>query len=144
MKTTINLSSYAGQSVTIRFRFASDDNTAPAGGGWFVDDIVLYTEPVVTIKSNLFNASSVLQSTAETNTQITQASACVPVTVITQPPATINTCAGGNVNISVVAAGTSPAYQWQVNTGSGFVNVPVAAPIQAELLPHLPSRVLLP
>ena len=128
MKTTINLSSYAGQSVTIRFRFASDDNTAPAGGGWFVDDIVLYTEPVVTIKSNLFNASSVLQSTAETNTQITQASACVPVTVTTQPPATINTCAGGNVNISVVAAGTSPAYQWQVNTGSGFVNVPVAAP----------------
>ena len=128
MKTTIDLSSYAGQSVLIRFRFASDDNTAPTGGGWYVDDIVLYTEPVVNIKSNLFNATSVLQSIANISTPITQVASCIPVSVTTQPPATINGCTGGNVNIGVVAAGTSPVYQWQVNTGTGFVNVPVAAP----------------
>ena len=128
MKTTINLSSYAGQTIKIRFRFASDDNTAPTGGGWFVDDVVLYTEPAVYIKSNLFNASSVLQSTSDTLTRILQTVACIPVSVTTQP-ANTNGCTGGNATISVATAGTAPvAYQWQLNTGSGFVNVPAAAP----------------
>jgi uncharacterized repeat protein (TIGR01451 family) len=128
MKTTINLSSYAGQTIKIRFRFASDDNTAPTGGGWFVDDIVIYTEPAVYIKSNLFNGSSVLQSVSDTLTRILQTQVCVPVSVATQP-ANTNGCTGGNATISVATAGTAPvAYQWQVNTGSGFVNVPAAAP----------------
>ncbi len=39
MDTYVDLSAYAGQEISIRFRFASDDNTAPANGGWFVDDI---------------------------------------------------------------------------------------------------------
>ncbi|MCY7310095.1 MAG: M36 family metallopeptidase [Chitinophagaceae bacterium] len=127
MKTVINLSSYAGQAIKIRFRFASDDNTAPTGGGWFVDDIVIYTEPAVYIKSNLFNGSSVLLSTSDTLTRILQTMTCVPVSVTTQP-ANTNSCTGGNASISVLAAGTAPVYQWQVNTGSGFVNVPAAAP----------------
>ena len=126
MKTTINLSSYAGQAIKIRFRFASDDNTAPAGGGWFVDDIVLYSEPAVYIKGNLFNGFSALQSISDTLTRILQTVACIPVSITTQP-ANANACSGSNVTISVTATGTTPVYQWQVNTGSGFVNVPVSA-----------------
>lgn len=125
-RTTINLSSYAGQNIRIRFRFASDDNTAPTGGGWFVDDIVLFTEPVVYIKGNLFNASSVLQSVSDTLTRIVQSVACVPVSVTTQPAGS-NGCTGGSASFTVVAAGSNPAYQWQLNTGSGFGNVPVSA-----------------
>lgn len=127
MKTTINLSSFAGQAIKIRFRFASDDNTAPAGGGWFVDDIVINSEPAVYMKSNLFNGSSTLLATSDTLTRILQTMTCVPVSVTTQP-ANTNGCTGGNATFTVVATGTAPTYQWQVNTGSGFVNVPAAAP----------------
>ncbi len=127
MKTTINLSSYAGQSVRIRFRFGSDDNTAPAGGGWFVDDIMLYSEPAVIIKSNLFNAAAVFQSSSDTLTRISLVAVCVPATMTGQP-ANVVGCTGGNAVFSVTAAGTSPAFQWQVNTGSGFANIPVGAP----------------
>jgi hypothetical protein len=35
---------------------------------------------------------------------------------------------GGNTSFSVTAAGSGLAYQWQVDTGSGFGNVPAAAP----------------
>ena len=127
MKTTINLSSFAGRTIKIRFRFASDDNTAPNGGGWFIDDILLFTEPAVNIKSNFFNASAVLQSVSDTLTRILQTVACIPVSVTTQP-ANINACAGNTATFSVVATGTTPVYQWQINTGSGFVNIPAAAP----------------
>ena len=130
IQSVVNLSSFVGQNIKIRFRFGSDNNTGPASGvgGWWVDDIVLNSEPAVQIRSNLFNSSSVRQSFSDTIVRITQVAVCIPVSVTTQPPATINACAGSNTTISVVAAGTAPVYQWQVNTGSGFVNVPVAAP----------------
>lgn len=127
MKTTINLSSYASQSIKIRFRFASDDNTAPTNGGWYVDDIVLYSEPAVSIRGNLFNASSVRQSFSDTLTRILQVAVCIPVSINTQP-ANANVCSGDNTSFSVLVNGTVPIYQWQVNTGSGFANVPAAAP----------------
>lgn len=125
MKTEINLSSFAGQSVNIRFRFASDDNTAPAGGGWFVDDIVLYSEPAVFIKSNLFNASNVLIAATDTITRITQG--CLAAGITAQP-ASVSSCSGSNASFTVTASGTPVNYQWQVNTGSGFVNIPAGAP----------------
>lgn len=127
-QTVINLASYAGQNINIRFRFASDNNTAPTGGGWFVDDIVLYTEPAVLIRSNLFNASSQIQSITDTITKILPAvPVCVPLAVTTQP-SSVNTCDGANTTFSVVVSGTTPSYQWQVNTGSGFVNLTNTAP----------------
>ncbi len=35
----VDLSDYAGQEVILRWNFATDDNTAPDNGFWFVDDI---------------------------------------------------------------------------------------------------------
>lgn len=127
IQSIANLSSYAGQSVKIRFRFASDNNTGPATGtpGWWIDDIVLYTEPAVQIRSNLFNAASVRQSFSDTITRIVVG--CTPVSITTNP-ANVNSCAGSNATFTVVAAGTTPAYQWQVNTGSGFVDLTNTAP----------------
>ncbi|HMQ48735.1 MAG TPA: M36 family metallopeptidase [Saprospiraceae bacterium] len=39
--TYVDLSAYAGQNIQVRFRFGSDDNTAPlsANPGWYIDDI---------------------------------------------------------------------------------------------------------
>jgi hypothetical protein len=52
------------------------------------------------------------------------------VTITENPSPTINTqpvdfaaCAGDNAVFSINASGTSLTYQWQVNDGSGFVNV---------------------
>lgn len=131
IQSVINLSSYAGQNIKIRFRFASDNNTgAPSGtSGWWVDDIVLYSEPAVQIRSNLFNASSVRQSYSDTLTRIT--AGCTAATITTQP-SNANGCVGGSTTISVVATGGTPTYQWQVNPGSGFVNVVPSATYSGE------------
>lgn len=55
--TLINLSSFAGQSIRIRFRFVSDASVAVTG--WYIDDVVIRNEATVVIKNNLFNSSNV-------------------------------------------------------------------------------------
>lgn len=47
---------------------------------------------------------------------------CTSPTVDTDPSGS-TICENTNTTFSVVASGTNPSYQWQVNTGSGFVNV---------------------
>jgi Fungalysin metallopeptidase (M36)/Secretion system C-terminal sorting domain/Fungalysin/Thermolysin Propeptide Motif len=59
--SVIDLSSFKGQNVRIRFRFGSDNSTGTTTG-WFVDDIVLKLEPAVIITSQLFDAADVLKS----------------------------------------------------------------------------------
>ena len=39
IQSYFDLSDYAGQEVTIRFRFATDDNTAAEGDAWYVDEV---------------------------------------------------------------------------------------------------------
>ncbi len=34
-----DMTEYAGKTITFRFRFGSDANTAPANGGWYVDEV---------------------------------------------------------------------------------------------------------
>lgn len=46
VKTSVNLSSYAGDLVRIRFRFLSDQ--AVGGEGWYIDDVYIYTGSEVT------------------------------------------------------------------------------------------------
>ena len=45
-----------------------------------------------------------------------------PIMINTQP-SSVNVCATGNTSFNVVATGTGPTYQWQVNSGSGFTNI---------------------
>ena len=46
---------------------------------------------------------------------------------ITTNPTAAATCAGTSTSLTVAAIGTGITYQWQVNSGSGFVNVPALA-----------------
>jgi len=48
--------------------------------------------------------------------------------VVSTQPSNATVCAGGNASFTVAGTGTGIIYQWQVNTGSGFVNIPSGAP----------------
>ncbi len=122
VKTTINLSSFAGQSVKIRFRFGSDASVA--GTGWWVDDIQMKNIAQVNIRSNLFNATNVRTYFSDTSTIILQGSSCVAGNISSQP-SSVTLCAGASASFTVAAYGTALTYQWQQSTngGSSFANI---------------------
>lgn len=60
-------------------------------------------------------------STAATLTVVTSVT-------ITSQPATIAVCDAGNTSFTVAGSGTGVIYQWQVNPGTGFVNITNGAP----------------
>jgi hypothetical protein len=49
-----------------------------------------------------------------------------PIVVTTQPASTSVCLPTNTASFSVAVTGTAPTYQWQVNTGSGFANIPGA------------------
>jgi subtilisin-like proprotein convertase family protein len=132
INSKINLASYNGQSIMIRFRFGSDDNTsAPtAPEGWWIDDITLSYKPAVNMRTNLFNASNTRVSFKDNITEITQVVNCAPV--INQQPVDVTTCAGSSVSYTTVGSATGGVtYQWQVSTtgiGGTYTNLANGAP----------------
>jgi subtilisin-like proprotein convertase family protein len=124
MKTEVNLSPFNGQSILIRFRFGSDDNTAPGAGGWYVDDILIRSEAYITARSSLFNATMNRVGFSDTASLILPA-ICTPV-VITQQPASVVRCTGpGSASFSVLANGTAAAFQWEVSSNGGVLWTPI-------------------
>ncbi len=59
IQTAINLTSFAGQTVKFRFRMGSDN--AVSATGWYIDDIIMKSEPLIINKNNVYNSSNVLQ-----------------------------------------------------------------------------------
>ncbi|SOE20259.1 6-phosphogluconolactonase, cycloisomerase 2 family [Spirosomataceae bacterium TFI 002] len=47
----------------------------------------------------------------------------IPVAHVTQNPVNQEICVGNNAGFSITAAGEGLTYRWQVNSGSGFVNL---------------------
>jgi len=56
------------------------------------------------------------------NGTTTSCGGCVSPTITTQPTS-VSTTTSGTASYTVVASGTTPTYQWQENTGSGFLNI---------------------
>lgn len=132
--TAINLSSFAGQNIKFRFRFGTDNNTAPGtNGGWYVDDIYLINQPLVIMRSTLFDNNGVNVSMIDSILPIVETTVCNDVTIATQPQnATV--CAGNNATFSVTASGTAPNYQWQVSTNGGTTWSDVAGATTSTLI----------
>jgi hypothetical protein len=117
--TKLNLASFAGQNLKFRFRFVSDNNTdVGSTGGWYIDDINFINQPLVIMRSNLFNASGVRVNTIDSILPIVETTVCNPVEITTQPSA-VTACAGSSATFTVTAGGTAPNYQWQVSTNGG-------------------------
>lgn len=60
-----------------------------------------------------------------------------PAPVITSQPVSATTCDYQGTSFSVAATGAGLTYQWQVNTGLGFVNLTNAAPYSGVFTPTL-------
>lgn len=132
--TSVNLTQFRGQNTRLRFRFASDDNTAGVGSpsGWFVDDITIVDTASVQMRSSLFNAAAVRIAIADTITQILQGAA-LPPTIITQPNNT-TVCAGGSATFSASASSVGLNYSWQVSTDGGINWNPVSPAVNIATL----------
>jgi len=113
-QTRINLNSFAGQTIKVRFRFASDNSLSNVG--WYVDDIVLQSAPVVNMRTSLFNGSNVRVAISDTVTQITQAP-CLELPVVSAPTVTQPTCAGQLTGSIVVNATGSTTMEYSINNG---------------------------
>lgn len=115
LNTIINLASYAGQNIKLRWLFSSDMGTG--GTGWYVDDINLKHQAVVNIRSSLYPSSGARVSFSDVVTVILPPG-CTDAGITSQP-ANQNTCAGSDASFEVTASGSQVQYQWQVSTDGG-------------------------
>lgn len=118
IKTEIDISDFNGGPVFIRFRFGSDDNTAPVGGGWFIDDILVRSEAAIKMRSSLFDASMQRVRTSDTVSMILP-SVCTPPSFTAQPASIVRCTGPGSAGFTVTAVGTAPVFQWQVSSNGG-------------------------
>jgi len=141
INTKVNLASYNGSTVMLRFRFGSDDNTtAPTSPeGWWVDDITLSYKAAVNMRSSLFNAANARVSFKDMVTEITQLVACEPT--INQQPVNASVCAGSSATFTCVGTAVGGVtYQWQISTtgiGGPYTNLANGAPYSGVTLSTL-------
>ncbi len=122
IKTSVSLMPYANQNALFRFSMSSDDNTAEVG--WYLDDILLQSKPLVNMRSSLFNASGSRVAVKDTSTLILRNITCIQGSITVQP-SNKATCAGTSVAFAVTASGSALNYQWQqsLDGGTSFTNV---------------------
>ncbi|MDE3248757.1 MAG: M36 family metallopeptidase [Bacteroidota bacterium] len=77
IQTIVSLTEFAGLTVQIRFRFASDPVTA--GEGWYIDDILLQNQKGIVNKANVYNGSTLL---SKSNTFSFITASALPVTFL--------------------------------------------------------------
>ena len=125
IKTKVDLSSYANQSVKFRFRMTSDVGTNPEG--WYIDDIAIKDQAVVEMTSNFFTQAGIKVATSDTITIITPPVSCAGVTITSQVT-NANICSGNDAGFTIAANGDTPTYQWQVSMDGGniFTDIPGA------------------
>jgi hypothetical protein len=126
--TVVNLAQLAGQNMRFRFRFGSDDNSAPSTtSGWYVDDITVINQPWVNMRTSLFNGLGLRVDYVDSSALVVETVTCNDVAITTQP-VNVTVCAGSNAVFTVAVSGTAPSYQWQVSTDGGntWGNIPSA------------------
>jgi len=116
INTVINLSSFSGQNMRVRFRMRTDAGNPAVADGWFIDDILLMNGCGGIIKAGLYNASNVKIDSSAYPVYIR--SNGVPTNIQSHPVAA-EVCPGTSASFSVAATGGTLTYQWQVSTNGG-------------------------
>ncbi len=113
----IDLTSFAGQTINIRFRFGSDENYAYKG--WFIDDVQLISSPIIIMHVGLYDSVNSLNSYLNLSTRVIKSQDCFTGQIINQP-INLTICEGQSDSISILATGSSLTYQWQISKDSGI------------------------
>ena len=113
-----------GTNITYQWQIS----TTGCGGPW---------TDIPTATTNSFTVSGITVGMSGNAYHVVISGTCAPVitsscailtvgnaAAITSQPVNTTVCAGQNASFSVTATGTVSSYQWQVNTGSGFVDMP--------------------
>ncbi|MBU3713631.1 MAG: T9SS type A sorting domain-containing protein, partial [Ferruginibacter sp.] len=117
IKSVVDLKSYANNNILLRFRFTTDLGTNLEG--WYIDEIRCKEEPLVEMKSNLFNTDGKRISLSDTTTSILPFSACESASIVSQPKNT-KACVNGSATFEAIAGGSSIVYSWQVSKDNGL------------------------
>jgi extracellular elastinolytic metalloproteinase len=125
--TIVNLSSFSGQSVRVRFRMQTNATNASNSTyeGWYIDDIVHINGCGGIVKAGLYNSTATLVDNT-VNPIFVRGTANAVVTFATQPNDAA-VCENNSVSFTAAATGTpSPTYKWQVSTDGGgtFNDIP--------------------
>ena len=122
INTIVDLSTFAGQNMRIRFRMRTDSGNPAVSEGWFIDDIMLLNGCGAVLKAGLYNAAGTRIDSAAQPVFIQ--SNGVPA-VIQSQPAAVTVCSGSTANFAIIAGGGTITYQWQVSTngGASFSNI---------------------
>jgi hypothetical protein len=84
----------------------------------------IYTKTSVTPAMNGYTYRVIINGTCPPSvTSMTVALTVIAAPAITTQPTAVTLCAGADATFTVAATGDALTYQWQENTGSGFVNI---------------------
>jgi hypothetical protein len=82
---------------------------------------IVGTGTTLDIRMNCFANASAAQELAVDNFRLFESPSCVSPVITSNPP-NRTICNGGNTTLNITATGAT-AFQWQVNTGSGFSDI---------------------
>jgi len=129
--TTFSVS--ASSTATINYQWQVDQGSGFANvSGAVYSGATTNTLTITgaTAAMNGYNYRVVATSAGACNPSVNSTSALLTVNslpaITTQPATSLSVCAGSSTSLSVSATGTGISYQWQLNTGSGFSNIPGA------------------
>lgn len=109
--------------------FVNLSNVAPFSG--VTTDLLTITTVPFSLDNSVYRCIVTNGCVPDDTSAIAQLKVNVAPSIVTQPANAI-VCDGATTTFSVITSGTGLSYQWQVDDGSGFVNVPSAPPYSGD------------
>ena len=113
VESRVNLASFAGQNILIRFRTADDSSVAPTGGGWWIDDIALLTTACGTATPTVTGTPPTATRTVTPTVGASSTPTCLPAQVVVGPnnPGERNLVKAPANSACHFQAGSAPVFQ---------------------------------
>ncbi len=109
--------------------FVDLSNVTPFSG--VTTDLLTITTVPFSLDNSVYRCIVTNGCVPDDTSAIAQLKVNVAPSIVTQPSNAI-VCEGATTTFSIITSGTGLSYQWQVDDGSGFVNVPSAPPYSGD------------